>query len=341
MLDSSSARCGQHRAIAAQLCARSDAELLQQLAGSPIHASGHGELALAGSAARVFVKLVPLTALELEPRHQHATANLFELPTYYQYRMGGHGFGSWRELELHRLANEWVLSGRCAGFPLMHHWRILPLATRRTDESLSIWGTHRAIARRNDAVEAAAAALVLFLELFPQTLGAWLRERLAASDRMTALRWAESALMERLAFLAGQGVLHMDAHLENVLTDGSQLFLGDFGLALSKAFALSAVERAFFTAHESFDRCTAVTGLVHALVSSHTAAPDWRSVLREWLAGSSGSREVLLGDARSYLTSRGPVALAMGEFYRLLRADLTTRYPGPELESLLAASAWS
>lgn len=60
-------------------------------------------------------------------------------------------------------------------------------------------------------------------------------------------------------------------------------------------------------------------------------------MLREWLAASSDSSEVLLPDARSYLTSRGPLALAMGEFYRLLRADLTTSYPGPELESLLAA----
>ena len=51
---------------------------------------------------------LPLTDLELQPAHRHSTANLFGLPPYYHYRIGSCGFGSWRELEAHRMTTEWV-----------------------------------------------------------------------------------------------------------------------------------------------------------------------------------------------------------------------------------------
>jgi hypothetical protein len=71
----------------------------------------------------VFVKRIPLTDLELA--HPQQTSNLFGLPSFYQYGVGSAGFGAWRELAAHQRATDWVLTGQCASFPLLHHWRIV------------------------------------------------------------------------------------------------------------------------------------------------------------------------------------------------------------------------
>jgi hypothetical protein len=74
----------------------------------------------------VFVKRVPLTDMERLPEHVRSTANLFGLPTFCQYGVGGPGFGAWRELAVHIMTTNWVLGGRYQGFPMMYHWRMLP-----------------------------------------------------------------------------------------------------------------------------------------------------------------------------------------------------------------------
>ena len=45
----------------------------------------------------IFVKKVPLTDLERQPENVMSTANLFNLPLFYQYGVGSAGFCSWRE----------------------------------------------------------------------------------------------------------------------------------------------------------------------------------------------------------------------------------------------------
>lgn len=39
-----------------------------------------------------------------------------------------------------------------------------------------------------------------------------------------------------------RGLLHFDAHFENILTDGQRLFFADYGLAISSRFELSRDE---------------------------------------------------------------------------------------------------
>ena len=51
-------------------------------------------------------------------------------------------------------------------------------------------------------------------------------------------------------------MLHFDLHRHNVLTDGEQLYVADFGLAICADFDLAPAERAFF---ESTASTTAVT----------------------------------------------------------------------------------
>ena len=53
------------------------------------------------------------------------------------------------------------------------------------------------------------------------------------------------ALCQTVTFLRQHGIVHFDAHFGNVLTDGDEYYLADFGLALDGTFELTATERRF------------------------------------------------------------------------------------------------
>ncbi|PSL00079.1 hypothetical protein CLV63_102205 [Murinocardiopsis flavida] len=122
------ARLADYATAAASLAPLSDRRLRALVDGAAPVGSGIGgstaELTVDG--VRVFVKKVPLTDLERRPENVRSTANLFGLPTYYQYGVGSAGFGAWRELAAHAMTTAWVLADAYPGFPLMYHWRVLP-----------------------------------------------------------------------------------------------------------------------------------------------------------------------------------------------------------------------
>jgi hypothetical protein len=334
-------RLARQREIQAELQGLSDEELLVLTRGTELEVRGHASVTLPQSEARVFVKLLPMTALELQQEHRDSTANLFGLPSYYHYRIGSSGFGAWRELEAHRLANQWVLSGECAGFPLLHESRVLPLVNRGPDDRLSMspWGDDAAIRGRISAIKEATVSLALFLEHLPLTLSQWLRDQLTSvRDPLALVLEREEALLALLTFVRDQGLLHMDAHFENVLTDGSQLFLSDLGLAISRTFQLDAEELEFFERHQSFDHCTAVTSMVHAVVSRFDTRDDWRVALQEILDGTHIRIDEIPPALRRYLARRGPVALAAGVFYGQLLDQLRTEFPAARVQELLRAT---
>jgi hypothetical protein len=269
-------RFARHRRYESELSGMSDAALVQWLSNADVLRSRFASIPVPGSDDLVFVKLLPLTAFELQAENRHATSNARCLPTYYQHRFGGAGFGSWRELEVQRAAHQWVTSGRCESFPLLHHWRLLPIVGEPHEDTLSTarWGDNAAIAQRVEEVAGATHSIALFLESFPHTLAAWLRSRLTQEPNdVEVLRKTETALTEILRFMSDEGVLHLDAHFENILTDGERLYLGDFGLALSRSFELQPDEFAFFERHANFDRCTVVTSLVLRSSRSTTRVP--------------------------------------------------------------------
>jgi hypothetical protein len=88
-------RIAAHHVIAETLARLSDGELAARLAGATVLGAGiGGQVACMEVAGRpVFVKRVPLT--DLERRHPGSTANLFDLPLFYQYGIGSAGFGAW------------------------------------------------------------------------------------------------------------------------------------------------------------------------------------------------------------------------------------------------------
>lgn len=127
----------------------------------------------------------------------------------------------------------------------------------------------------------------------------------------------------------------MDAHFNNILTDGNQLFLADYGLAMSNQFQLNADERQFFDQHQNFDICTVINSLVHAIVSHYDSRENWRQALQQLADEHHDSNTAVSVDLRAYLNKRMALVMKIGTFYRQLLVDLTTPYPAADLQAIL------
>lgn len=201
----------------------------------------------------VFVKRIPLTTQEYARAFD--TANHFDLPMYYHYGVGSAGFGAFRELLTHIKCSQWVTQGLHAGFPLLYHYRILPtpLAWKQRSEAdlkkhLAFWNHNENIAHYLAERAKAPYEIMLFLEYFPYTLHTIGQEKPLQIPEFIAQ--ADHSLQ----FLQQQGILHLDAHLANILSDGNQVYISDFGLALDRQFNLQAEEMDFFEQHTHYDR---------------------------------------------------------------------------------------
>jgi hypothetical protein len=266
-------------AVSTELALLSDQRLSVLLSkATPIGTSiGGTAVSMEIGGTRIFVKKIPLTDLERRPENIMSTANLFGLPSYCQYGLGdigSPGFGAWRELAANIMSTNWVLTGECANFPLMYHWRVLPGAPHISDEhkniddSVNYWNGSPAVRARLEAKQSASAEILLFLEHIPQTLRTWFVNQvtIGGDAAVSATRMVESSLEATTSFMKSRGFLHFDGHFENILTDGQSLFFADFGLAMCTRFELSEAETTFFEIHRDYDRFYALSHLVHWLV---------------------------------------------------------------------------
>lgn len=283
------ARRARHGHLAATLSALDGGALAAVLDTAPawrnhIHGDQSGVVEVEG--AKIFVKKIALTDLERRPEHVRSTANLFDLPTFYQYGVGSAGFGAWRELEAYLRASDWALSGACPYFPLLHHWRVASRSSRPTltpeqmawlDDAPAYWGGSDAVRTRLDAIAAASATVVLFLEHIPESLDAWLTEGLAERPQDPELEAdtlrLHDQVQEAASFMNAHGMLHFDLHAHNILTDGVEAYVADFGLALCDDFELSPAERVFFEAHRLYDRSYVAWDLVDRIAKKAPAPP--------------------------------------------------------------------
>ncbi|SBV07396.1 Protein kinase domain-containing protein [Streptomyces sp. MnatMP-M77] len=324
------ARLAAHGAVSTSLALRSDHSLREFVdAGAPLGSGIGGKTVLLEVEGRqVFVKQVRLTDLERRPEHVHSTANLFGLPTFCHYgigTIGAPGFGAWRELSAHTMTTNWVIAGDHEGFPLMHHWRVIPDSGRPlpeeladVDRAVAYWGGGPAVRRRIEALQQSTASLVLFLEYIPQNLHDWLGVQLGAGDEAVerACAMVDDELKAGIAFMNDRGLLHFDAHFENILTDGRQIFFTDYGLAVSSRFDLTRDEADFFDQHRTYDRCYAVTHLVNWLaVALYGYTPEERKAFVNTCAQGVPPQGVPASVA-SLLVRYAPVAAVMGNFYR-------------------------
>ena len=201
----------------------------------------------------VFVKKIPLTDFEQDSENFMSTANIFNLPLNYQYGVGSAGFGAWRELAAHVMTTNWVISGECENFPILYHFRILPMGVddlkinywNNIEEYCHYWENSAAIRKRVVGLSKASSYIALFLEYIPQNLHEWLRQQIAkgndAAER--AVAFVDEQLKATNNYMNTHGLMHFDAHFENILTDGERLYICDFGLALSSRFDITAAEK--------------------------------------------------------------------------------------------------
>ncbi len=334
---SRAARLAAYCAVSTSLALRSDRALRELVDGAaPIGSGVGGKSALLEVAETpVFVKRVPLTDPERQPDSIRSTANLFELPVFCHYGIGGPAFGAWRELAVHAMTTNWVLAGEYDGFPLMYHWRVLPDSTPLPEEladverAVAYWGGGSQVRRRIEALRQSSASVALFLEYIPQNLHQWLGEQLDdgdAADR--ACTMAEENLEAGISFMNSRGLLHFDVHFENILTDGQRLFFADYGLAISSRFDLSQEEAEFFGRHQTYDRCYSVTYLVNWLVTAlyGYTGHDREAQVRRYAQGERPTG--IPKTAAAILARHSPLAAVMAGFFRKLQLESReTLYP--------------
>lgn len=339
--------------VSTQLSLLSDHRLGEVVAAATPLGSGIGgrsaELDIDGT--RVFVKRIPLTDTELRPENVRSTANVFELPMFYQYGVGSAGFGAWRELAVHIMTTNWVLSGEYAGFPLMYHWRVLSDSPPKgfTDEfgglegAVAHWEGSPAVRDRLEAIGQSSYSLVVFLEHVPHTLAGWLADHrkpaVPEGGDGSPLHWVEEALMEGAAFMSSRGLVHFDAHFDNILTDGRQLYFADFGLALSFRFDLSADESHFLSDHLAYDHCYTASHLLRYHVLDGVRGDTEREVfLHDWVEGRRPGD--IPPETMAIIDRHARSTVVVDSFFRrLFTESKQTPFPAAEIERQLGAGA--
>ncbi|MEU0936363.1 serine/threonine-protein kinase [Embleya sp. NPDC005971] len=343
-------RLAGYGAVSTQLSLLSDHRLGEVVAAATPLGSGIGgrsaELHVDGT--RVFVKRVPLTDTELRPENVRSTANVFGLPMYYQYGIGSAGFGAWRELAVHTMTTNWVLGDEYAGFPLMYHWRVLRDSAPEgfTDEfgglegAVAHWEGSPAVRRRLEAIGRSSSSLVLFLEYVPHTLGTWLAEHretaVAEGEEGSLGLRVEEALASGAAFMGSRGLVHFDAHFDNILTDGHRLYFADFGLALSSRFDLSADQATFLSQHLAYDRCYTASHLLHYhLLDGVGGDAERDAFVHDWIAGRRP--DGIRPDIAAVIDRHARPAAVLATFHRrLINESKQTPFPHAEIERALS-----
>lgn len=337
------ARRARYSRISDFLASRSDVELAVLLGARGDNEPGSGPTIIDINGVQVFAKCVPLTDRELA--HRRSTANLFGLPTFCQYFFGmprfpRYGFGGpalngWRELAAIMIVTDGVLAGETTEFPLLYHWRVLPVRPPVTatpadvDAVVAVLADSPAVRDRLEALLIAAHSLVLFSEYIPHPVTDWLAE-----DPAGKAETVERQLCGITEFLRGQELLHMDGNFDNMRTDGERIHLVDFGLATSPRFDLSTAEREFAERNATHDADYAAMRLVLWLATATCGVPipaTGASIARIRFLRQCADGHIPEGlppAVTGILTRHAPTAARIYTFYRrLFGGDLHARYP--------------
>lgn len=336
-------RTEKYTLISNALACKSNAQLQDALlAGKVMHTGiGGRSVQIEIENHPVFVKQVPITELELQPIHLMSTANMFHLPMCYQYGIGSAGFSVWRELAAHIMTTNWVITGQCPHFPMMYHWRIIPEYSNTshwesTEKYMDYWENNERIATRVNQLNTAKSSVLLFLEHFPNNLYQHLKEVMSNcsdEDSIQYLKKINKTFDTVFTWMHDNQFLHMDAHFHNILADEENIYLSDFGLALSAHFDLSMREQTFINTHQHYDRCSYSVNLLHAVLTSRVGKDDWDSTLNDYLAQRLSIS--LSDEINNILSKQAPIAEIMHQFYKAIQKDKSTPYPFAQLNCLL------
>jgi hypothetical protein len=311
----------------------------------PMHKSTWGKSALIDiNGTPVFIKKVPLTDLELQPKNFMSTVNVFNLPMYYQYGVGSAGFGAWRELAAHIMTTNWVIANECANFPILYHWRVLPNCPsdmnleewKGIEEYSQYWENVSTIRNRVENLNQTSTHIALFLEYVPQNLYEWLPAQISKGGGIadSAIAFVDENLKTTNAYMNAHGLMHFDAHFNNILTDGKLLYFTDFGLALSLHFELTTAEIEFLKLHQHYDCAYASLNLLLCIFATIFEKDQWGIRLHEYITDKPGE---LSSATVSIIKQHTPIALTMDAFMEKLRKESkSTPYPATQLKKLFA-----
>lgn len=355
-----SERTARFARVSTALALLSDQQLTRLVDEAEPLATGIGgtTLAMVVDGCQVFAKRLRLTDLERRPECRLSTANLFQLPPCYQRNVGSVGMGAWRELAAHAMTTGWVLSQQLESFPLMYHWRMLdgaaaaraaPLPQELSDIEgmVSFWGGLEPVAVRLRALAGASTSIVIFLEHLPWTLSAWLAQQLAAGPvaMASACAMVERGLTVDIPHMNKLGLLHGDAHFDNILTDGRRLYVADLGLATSGRFALAPDELRYLHEHASLDRAYVLSRWVNWLIQAFAPAASSvhaRMALVRAVAQGAAPQQLLAGlpaCAAAIIQRHAPIASLVNDFYVELHGESrSTHYPREAIEAALLAA---
>lgn len=293
----------------------------------------------------VFIKRIAISDRELLFENERSTVNFAKLPLWCLYRLGAPSFNVWRELLAHTASTNWVISGQCANVPILYHWRLLrdskPAPMNKKDaheleQNLHKWGNPKELREHVQARQNSSSELLLFLESIPQNLLQFLKTEIErhGDNAIPTILSIEKKLHEAIANINARGLLHMDAHFENILTDGEEVFFTDFGLALSTLFDLSSEEQEFFQQHRDYDRCNLIMSFAQVAVIAQFGEGQWAEKLSDFLAGRLKARGPQLA---SFLNRNAPVAMALRAFFLEGVKDIhSVDFPAQRLSQLLA-----
>jgi hypothetical protein len=341
------ARCS---AVAAKLSSLSDKGIRSLLDAGTQPRVGIGgtthSIEVAGSP--VFVKAIKLSTLEVDAGPGD-TRNLFGLPPWYHYGVGegSTGFNAWREVATHERVSDWVIRDNGGAFPLLYHRRIVPnVAPRELGEAdisraLKFWAGSAEVEARLRALSASTTVVAVFTEHVPLVLRGWLDSQLA-SGRMGMVGAVQRVLDQLLAAatqMRAHGVVHFDAHLDNVLTTGHQLVVSDFGLAVAANFQLDDAERQFLTTHTDHDVAYCAAELTNAILRKVMDFRDARA-RNDWLqmCSQNGTPDGIPSPFAETIRRLAPTASLINDFYwHLHDGHFQTEFPSTALAATLNA----
>ena len=142
------------------------------------------------------------------------------------------------------------------------------------------WGNSKGVERVMEARSRATHEVILVFEYVPNVASSWL------VTHPTDLAKLNDNGAEIFEHLRNHGIAHLDSHLSNFLTDGTEFYLTDFELSLSPAFELSTQERSFLKEHRYYDQAellAASCNVVHAFYQAATESQ--RAKVRERFEG--------------------------------------------------------
>jgi len=223
----------------------------------------------------VFIKKLALTKLEYD--NLFDSSNLYNLPTYYNYGIGSAGFNVFRELLMHIKTTNFVLDGEIENFPLMYHYRIIKNKNPskffkhkdELDDYITKWNNNENIRKYMIARDNAEYELIVFLEYFPHVLYDWLIKDINMVPEYI------NQMLNVVKFLRKHNIIHFDAHVGNILSDGKKFYLTDFGLVLDMEFHLSNEEKEFFKKNDYLDYTMIFDNIAYPLLEQLNKNKDY------------------------------------------------------------------